>query len=115
MKENTDLKEIYRDKNLIMQARLEELYIELEKTKRQVVSIEEFTEDRNRRIESLRSQIDELTEKHNTAEQANSVLKVENTLLLSNYAKLEKDFEETATQLKKANQVRIQHEEQLND
>lgn len=49
--QNCELKEVYRDKNMILQARMEELFNELEQTKREVVSITELREDRDQRIE----------------------------------------------------------------
>ena len=65
LKENCELKENYRDKNIIMQARLEEFFNELEQTKREVVSIVELKEDRDLRIEKLRAEIDQLKDKLN--------------------------------------------------
>jgi|LauGreDrversion4_2_1035121.scaffolds.fasta_scaffold178304_2 hypothetical protein len=49
--QNCELKEVYRDKNMMLQARMEELFNELEQTKREVVSITELREDRDQRIE----------------------------------------------------------------
>jgi hypothetical protein len=50
----------------------------MEAVNREMVSIEELKEDRDRRIETLRSEIDQLLSKLNLSEIVNSELKVEN-------------------------------------
>jgi len=48
---------------------MEELFNELEQTKRVVVSITELREDRDQRIELMRADIDSLTQSLNVEEQ----------------------------------------------
>lgn len=48
---------------------MEELFNELEQTKRVVVSITELREDRDQRIEIMRADIDSLTQRLNDEEQ----------------------------------------------
>jgi hypothetical protein len=61
LRENTELKEIYRTKNEELQQKYEEIFKECEHFKRQIVGIDELRKDRDERLEQLRKEIEELT------------------------------------------------------
>jgi len=61
LNENITLKEQYRDRNVILQEKNEELFKQCELNKRLLVGIDELKQDRDARISSLRSEIEELS------------------------------------------------------
>lgn len=61
LNENITLKEQYRDRNVILQEKNEDLFKQCELNKRLLVGIEELKQDRDARISSLRSEIEELS------------------------------------------------------
>jgi hypothetical protein len=51
LRENTELKDAFRDKNESLQVKFEEIYKECEHYKRQIVGIDELRKDRDERLE----------------------------------------------------------------
>ena len=64
LKENTELKDAFRAKNEDLQIKYEEIFKECEHYKRQLVGIDELRKDRDERLEQLRKEIEDLTQKN---------------------------------------------------
>ena len=64
LRETTELKDAFRAKNEDLQNKYEEIFKECEHYKRQLVGIDELRKDRDERLEQLRKEIDELTQKN---------------------------------------------------
>lgn len=78
LKENVSLKESFRLQNEDLQQKYEEVFKQCEHFKRQIVGIDELRKDRDERLEQLRKEIDDLTQKNETVEKINAKLEVSN-------------------------------------
>ena len=113
LKENIALKEQFKLKCDQVQEMYENLFKEAQVFKRQIVGVDEIKKDRDARVASLRSDIDELTEKLDEISAEHASLQVQHKNLQEENTRLNNDYSVLGKNLHLSNEVRQQAEENL--
>lgn len=93
----------------------EEVFLEMQEYKKQLVGIQEIKKDRDDRIEKLREEFESVSKNFERLDKDYTTLKISNEHTVEEFEQMKLDYENVAEKLKVSNKVRNDKEEQLNE
>ena len=109
------LKEQYKSKCEQVQTLYEDLFKESQVFKRQIVGVDEIKKDRDRRVAALREEIEILTKKNDKMGSDHAALVIQHKSVKDELIRYREDYKKLSENLKMANEVRQQAEENLSE
>jgi chromosome segregation ATPase len=93
----------------------EEVFLEMQEYKKQLVGISEIKKDRDDRIEKLREEFEFVSKNFETLDKEHTGLKITYEHIFEEHESLKMDFDSVSEKLKVSNKVRNEKEEALNE
>ena len=109
--ENKEQKEFFKEKSEKLHKMHEEVYIEIIEYKKQHVGIQEIKKDRDDRIERLREEFDQISQKYEELDKVHTTTSIQYEQLKLSHSNLLNDYDAVTEKLKLSNKLRNQKEE----